>query len=118
MLWYPKVMPKPRFFAETVRSQNLDFTHRNWRFKMRPNVHRWITSGICIFTQLWSGCITGHNACSIVEITSCTSQVSDLISFLNSPSNLHWEAVFVVTRPAFIRVHWRGWGEYGSWRFR
>ena len=30
LLWYPKPTIKPRFYAETVRCQKLDFTCHNW----------------------------------------------------------------------------------------
>ena len=61
-------------------------------FKPRPNIYsmeinEWNTPGICvsIITQPCSDRVTQHNAGGTVEITSCTSAVSGLISFPHSP---------------------------------
>jgi len=60
--------------------------------------------------------------CEIVETAARTSQVSGLISFLNSPS-LPSVGSHVISDKAyrglsaFIRVQYQEWGEYGEVKF-
>ena len=77
-----------------------------------------------IITLPCSDCVTGrNNGRRIVETAShSTSQVSDLISFPNSPSLLPLGSRVNSDKaykglPASVRVQWHGWGEHEEVKF-
>ena len=85
---------------------NLDFSAAIGSFKTCLSDYSMEMNLMNYVRQMWVHIITlPCIECGIAEIASHSSQVSGLISFLNSPSHLHWEAVLAVTRPTKDCLH-------------